>query len=58
MHTVAFSACGTTTHQDLVDEIVDMVGDLDVVVLASGVLGDQAMFDADPESAVQAVTVN
>jgi decaprenylphospho-beta-D-erythro-pentofuranosid-2-ulose 2-reductase len=33
-------------------------GDVDGVVMAAGVLGDQATFDADPPAAAQAITAN
>ncbi|TVR23712.1 MAG: decaprenylphospho-beta-D-erythro-pentofuranosid-2-ulose 2-reductase [Ilumatobacter sp.] len=55
---VAFDAADTDSHLQVVAEIADTVGDLDVVVLAFGVLGDQAEFDADPAAAVGAVHVN
>src|SRR6185295_13877080 len=34
------------------------VGDLDVVVMAFGVLGEQSAFEADPVAAAEAVTIN
>jgi decaprenylphospho-beta-D-erythro-pentofuranosid-2-ulose 2-reductase len=55
---VAFDAADTDSHPQVVAEITDTVGDLDVAVLAFGVLGDQADFDADPGAAVRAVHVN
>ena len=57
-HVVEFDAAAPHTHPGVVDAIVAATGDLDVVVLAFGVLGDQAAFDADPASAAQAVAVN
>jgi decaprenylphospho-beta-D-erythro-pentofuranosid-2-ulose 2-reductase len=53
-----FDATDTAAHAAFVESVVDEVGDLDVVVLAFGVLGDQADFDADPAAAAAAVTVN
>lgn len=55
---VAFDATDTASHPDLVRGIVERHGDLDVVVLAFGVLGDQATFDEDPVAAADAAQVN
>jgi decaprenylphospho-beta-D-erythro-pentofuranosid-2-ulose 2-reductase len=55
---VAFDALDTPSHAKLIDEVFDRHGDIDLVLLAFGVLGDQADFDADPEAAVQAVRAN
>ncbi|HVM65450.1 MAG TPA: SDR family NAD(P)-dependent oxidoreductase, partial [Acidimicrobiales bacterium] len=54
---VRFDALATEDHRAVLDEVFDR-GDLDVVVLAFGVLGDQAEFDAHPEAAVEAARVN
>jgi decaprenylphospho-beta-D-erythro-pentofuranosid-2-ulose 2-reductase len=54
---VAFDARSTATHRAVIDSVFDD-GDLDLVLLAFGVLGDQATFDADPELAVEAAEVN
>src|SRR4051794_39672988 len=55
---VPFDARARETHVALIDDIVARVGDLDVVVMAFGVLGDQAAFDADPVAAAALVDVN
>jgi decaprenylphospho-beta-D-erythro-pentofuranosid-2-ulose 2-reductase len=55
---VAFDALDTAGHTKVIDEVFERHGDIDLVLLAFGVLGDQADFDADPEAAVQAVRVN
>ena len=55
---MAFDAVLSDTHSAFVDSVVAVVGDLDVVVMAFGVLGEQSAFDADPASAARAVTVN
>jgi len=55
---VAFDAARPDTHTALVDDVSGRVGDIDLVVLAFGVLGDQAQFEADPVAAASAVTVN
>ncbi len=53
-----FDATETATHEALVDRIVHRCGDIDVVVMAFGVLGSQAEFDVDSHSAVSAVHAN
>lgn len=58
VHVVRFDAADTASHEAVVADIADRVGDLDVVVMAFGVLGDQATFDDDPHAAAQAVHVN
>jgi decaprenylphospho-beta-D-erythro-pentofuranosid-2-ulose 2-reductase len=54
----AFDAADFDTHDSFVRRLAADHGDLDVVVLAFGVLGDQADFDADPAAAAAAVQVN
>jgi decaprenylphospho-beta-D-erythro-pentofuranosid-2-ulose 2-reductase len=54
---VAFDAVEVEAHEKVVGEVF-AGGDIDVVILAFGVLGDQAAFDEDHASAVDAVTVN
>jgi len=55
---IAFDAHQTDRHEAVVADAVDRIGDLDLVLLAFGVLGDQATFDADPAAAADAVVVN
>jgi decaprenylphospho-beta-D-erythro-pentofuranosid-2-ulose 2-reductase len=55
---VAFDAHDSTTHADLVRTLVERHGDLDVVILAFGVLGSQEAYDRDPVAAADAVQVN
>lgn len=55
---VPFDALDTTSHGDLVDSVFDAHGDIDLVLVAFGVLGDQATFDDDPEAAADAARVN
>lgn len=55
---VAFDATDHRGHTAFVDGVAQRVGDLDVVVMAFGVLGEQATFDADPEAAARAAEVN
>jgi decaprenylphospho-beta-D-erythro-pentofuranosid-2-ulose 2-reductase len=54
---VAFDARATREHRAAIDAAFD-AGDIDLVLLAFGVLGDQADFDAEPELAVEAAEVN
>jgi decaprenylphospho-beta-D-erythro-pentofuranosid-2-ulose 2-reductase len=53
-----FDAAATETHDAFARRLAVEHGDLDVVVVAFGVLGDQADFDDDPHAAAQAVHVN
>ena len=55
---VPFEATDMASHAGFVDHLAERFGDLDVVVLAFGVLGDQATFDSDPAAAALAVTIN
>lgn len=56
---VAFDAAEAGGHEAALEEAWTRAGrDLDVVVLAFGVLGDQATFEDDPDAAVAAVQVN
>lgn len=53
-----FDAADTETHDAFVRKLAAEHGDIDVVVLAFGVLGSQAEFDDDPHAAAEAVHVN
>jgi decaprenylphospho-beta-D-erythro-pentofuranosid-2-ulose 2-reductase len=55
---IAFDALDTASHQAVLDDAFTRFGDIDLVLMAFGVLGDQVDFDADPEVAAQAVRVN
>lgn len=57
-HVVAWDATAVHAHPDCVDTIVGIVGDLDVVVMAAGVLGSQIQFDDNPIDAGHAVAAN
>ncbi len=52
-----FDASDTSLHAGVVDAAFDG-GDIDIVLLAFGVLGDQAEAEADPDAAVKVATVN
>lgn len=53
-----FDAAATETHEAFFRGLSERFGDLDAVIVAFGVLGDQAEFDADPNAAVAAIHVN
>ena len=52
---VEFDADDLASHQALLDGVVERHGPLDVVVVAFGLLGEQARAEADPDHAVQIV---
>jgi len=54
---VDFDAADTDTHQRVIDDIFNE-GDIDIVIMAFGVLGDQTSFENDPALAVHVATVN
>jgi len=53
-----FDAAATATHEAFARRLAEAHGDLDVVIVAFGVLGDQRTFDGDPQAAAEAVHVN
>ena len=53
-----FDAADTGTHDAFVRKLAADHGDLDVAIVAFGVLGSQSEFDQDPQAAAQAVHVN
>ena len=55
---VAQSSSSTPALQKSIDDIWSAHPDLDVVLLAFGVLGDQASFDEDPSAAANAAITN
>ena len=55
--TLALDAADTTTHDVTVAQLF-AGGDVDVVLLAFGLLGDQAEAEADPDRAVEVASVN
>lgn len=54
---IDFDARNTAAHNALINEIFD-AGDIDIVLLAFGVLGDQEAAEADPALAVEIATTN
>jgi decaprenylphospho-beta-D-erythro-pentofuranosid-2-ulose 2-reductase len=55
--TAQFDASDTSSHEAFVAQAFD-AGDIDVVLLVAGVLGDQTEFESDPSLAVRAAQVN
>ena len=53
-----FDAIDTASHDAFVRNLVASHGDLDVAIVAFGVLGSQVEFDGDPHAAALAVQVN
>ena len=58
VETIAFDALDTGAHDSVVERAAALVGDLDVVVLAFGVLGDQAADEAGGAGAVLVARTN
>ena len=58
VETVAFDAAATDTHEAFVDDVFERYGDLDLVVLAFGVLGDQEEAERDGAAAAEIARVN
>jgi len=54
---VDFEAALTASHDTLIDDAFAS-GDVDIVLLAFGVLGDQDDYEANPDHAVQAAQIN
>jgi decaprenylphospho-beta-D-erythro-pentofuranosid-2-ulose 2-reductase len=55
---VPFDARDHGSHQAVIDDAAARIGDLDVILVAFGVLGEQSIFDADPVAAAAAVDTN
>ena len=53
-----FDAADTASHEAFVRDLARRIGDLDVAIVAFGVLGSQPEFDEDPQAAADAVHVN
>ncbi|WP_219511284.1 SDR family NAD(P)-dependent oxidoreductase [Nonomuraea ceibae] len=58
VHVLPFDALDAASHGEVFDKAVELVGDLDVVISAFGVLGGQDAYDADPAAAMTDVAVN
>ena len=55
---VPFDAVDTASHQTLIDDLAARHGDLDVVIIAFGQLGEQSDLDTDAAAAAALVQVN
>jgi len=55
---IAFDARATATHAAVIDDAARILGEIDMVILAFGVLGHQAVFDVDPVAAADAAQTN
>lgn len=55
---IRFDATEPATHEAVIARATDLIGDLDMVILAAGVLGDQDEFNSDPVAAAHAATAN
>jgi decaprenylphospho-beta-D-erythro-pentofuranosid-2-ulose 2-reductase len=53
-----FDGADTASHDAFVKRLAGEHGDIDVAIVAFGVLGSQAEFDADPQAAAETVHVN
>ena len=58
VETVAFDAADTAGHPALIDSVFDEHGDIDLVLVTFGVLGNQADLLEDPAAAADSVHVN
>lgn len=58
VETAQFDAVATDSHDKIIDEIFDSSGDIDVVVMAFGVLGDQDRDEAGGDGAVRLAMTN
>jgi decaprenylphospho-beta-D-erythro-pentofuranosid-2-ulose 2-reductase len=55
---VTFDALDTASHPAFVDNVFDRYGDLDLVLLAFGVLGEQEEAERDTEAALEVIRTN
>jgi decaprenylphospho-beta-D-erythro-pentofuranosid-2-ulose 2-reductase len=58
VETVPFDALDTDRHVAFVDEVFDRVGDIDLALLAFGVLGDQEQAERESDAAIDIARVN
>jgi len=56
--TVLFDADDTASHGALIDDVFDRHPDIDVVLMAHGVLGDQEQAEENPDEAVRILETN
>src|SRR4051795_11053581 len=55
---VSFDATATDTHQALAHSLSNKYGDIDVAIIAFGLLGDGAVTSVDPDAATEIAQVN
>lgn len=55
---IAFDADDPASHADVLATAAGILGDIDMVILAFGVLGEQSVFDSDPVAAAAAARTN
>ncbi|MDQ1396775.1 MAG: decaprenylphospho-beta-D-erythro-pentofuranosid-2-ulose 2-reductase [Acidimicrobiaceae bacterium] len=55
---LTFDALATDTHQAFVEDVAQRFGDIDVAVIAFGVLGDQEAAEKDPAAALEIANTN
>jgi decaprenylphospho-beta-D-erythro-pentofuranosid-2-ulose 2-reductase len=58
VESVAFDALDFSSHAAFVDDVFARFGDIDLVLVAFGVLGDQDEAAADPSAAVEVISTN
>ena len=58
VHAIAFDATDFASHEGFVRTTFDRFGDFDLVLVAFGVLGDQARAEHDPAAALEIVQTN
>jgi decaprenylphospho-beta-D-erythro-pentofuranosid-2-ulose 2-reductase len=55
---VHWDATDVTRHAEVIGDVFDRFGDIDLVYVPAGILGSQAAFEADPVFAATAVEIN
>lgn len=58
VETLDFDVTATNTHESVVERAVELVGDLDVVIDAVGVLGSTQAYENDPRAAAESAITN
>lgn len=58
VHLLPFDALEPASHEDVIASATKLVGDIDLVLVAFGVLGDQDQLDHDPVAAAEIANVN
>jgi decaprenylphospho-beta-D-erythro-pentofuranosid-2-ulose 2-reductase len=58
VETLGFDANDTESHDALIDQAFELVGDIDLALLTFGVLGDQAEAERDADAAIDIARVN